>query len=156
MKYYPLDPVRWVGIAASVIRSIVVIVFLTLTVALQAEENNDDRGLLWRIYKQGLPTSYLFATIHSEDQRVLELPAYVSQVIKTVDVVVLEVPVDDQAGNASLRLMLFADNRRLSNVLDTCNVRKSPAGDGRSWVFERGDGSFKAMGGQYYLECSEA
>ncbi len=117
MKYCFFDPVQLLEKADSGFRSMIIIIFLVFITPLHSQENTHDRGLLWRIYKQGLPTSYLFATIHSEDQRVLKLPAYVSQVIKTTDTVVLEASVDDQAGNASLRLMLFSDNRRLSTVL---------------------------------------
>jgi uncharacterized protein YbaP (TraB family) len=101
------DGIRFMGVA----------VVMVLIAPLQAQEITPERGLLWRIYKQDFPTSYLFATIHSEDPRVLDLPGYVSQVIKAADTVVLEASVDDQAGNASLQHMLFTDDRRLSTVL---------------------------------------
>lgn len=99
------------------IRFLGVAVLLVFIATLQAQESTQERGLLWRIYKDGLPTSYLFATIHSEDQRVLDLPAYVIQVLKNSDSVVLEASVDNEVDNASMQHMMFADDRRLSSVL---------------------------------------
>lgn len=117
MKYRPFRQTWILSEFGNGIRFLGIAVLLVFVSTLQAQENTHEQGLLWRIYKQGLPTSYLFATIHSEDQRVLELPAYVSQVLRTADTVVLEASVDDEVDDTSLQHMMFTDDRRLSSVL---------------------------------------
>jgi uncharacterized protein YbaP (TraB family) len=94
-----------------------IVVLQAISLSVQAQDTLFDHGLLWRIEKQGYPTSYLLGTIHSEDRRVLELPAVVNQKMQEVDALVLEAPVGEWAGAASLQTMLFYDNNRLSNVL---------------------------------------
>ena len=56
-----------------------IVVLQAISLSVLGQDTLFDRGLLWRIEKQGYPTSYLLGTIHSEDKRVLEFPAVVNQ-----------------------------------------------------------------------------
>jgi uncharacterized protein YbaP (TraB family) len=94
-----------------------IVVLQAISLSVQGQDTLFDRGLLWRIEKQGYPSSYLLGTIHSEDKRVLELPTVVSQKMQEVDTLVLEAPVGEWAGAASLQTMLFDGDTRLSEVL---------------------------------------
>jgi len=55
------------------------------------------RGLLWRIEYPGAPASYLFGTLHVDDERVLELPAPVRQAFDTSRGVALEMLNDEDS-----------------------------------------------------------
>ncbi len=43
--------------------------------AADMQETPYTQGLLWKIESAGTPPSYLFGTIHSDDPRVIQLPA---------------------------------------------------------------------------------
>ncbi len=76
-------------------------------------------GLLWRVEKPGNDPSYLFATVHSEDRRVLDLPGLVRERLDAAAVVVIEAQVDSATSLQSMQAMLFTEGTRLSDVLPT-------------------------------------
>jgi len=96
-----------------------IVVLQAISLSVLGQDTLFDRGLLWRIEKQGYPTSYLLGTIHTEDKRVLELPTVVNQKMQEVDTLVLEAPVGEWAGAASLQTMLLDGDTRLSDVLSS-------------------------------------
>jgi uncharacterized protein YbaP (TraB family) len=96
-----------------------IVVLQAISLSVLGQDTLFDRGLLWRIEKQGYPTSYLLGTIHTEDKRVLELPTVVKQKMQEVDTLVLEAPVGEWAGAASLQTMLLDGDTRLSDVLSS-------------------------------------
>jgi uncharacterized protein YbaP (TraB family) len=110
------------GIIASTARRLLVgVICLVATLAAAityADPTAYKQGLLWEIVTPGQPASYLFGTIHSEDSRVVELPAIVSTTLKAADTLVLEAPVDSQAETISFQAMLFTDRTRLPKVLN--------------------------------------
>jgi len=75
------------------------------------------RGLLFEISGAGPTPSYLFGTIHSDDPRVLALPARVQTAFDLADGFVMEAVPDPEAVDKARRVMLFGDGRRLSAVL---------------------------------------
>ncbi len=76
-------------------------------------------GLLWQVEKPGNDPSYVFATVHSEDRRVLDLPGLVRERLDAAAVVVIEAQVDSATSLQSMQAMLFTEGTRLSDVLQT-------------------------------------
>ena len=76
-----------------------------------------DRGLLWEVSKPGVPASYLFGTLHSEDPDVVRLAAPVQQAFDAAQTVVIEVLFDMQAMQLSSAAMLMMDGRSLKDVV---------------------------------------
>jgi len=76
-----------------------------------------NRGLLWEVTQAGIPASYLFGTIHSEDPGVVHLAAPVQQAFDDSQNVVLEVLLDMNAMMASSAAMLLMDGRLLKDLV---------------------------------------
>ena len=116
-----LDVVSGVIVTPTARRLLVGVIYLVAKLAATityADDTAYKQGLLWEIVTPGQPSSYLFGTIHSEDSRVVELPAIVSTTLKAADTLVLEAPVDSQAEAISFQAMLFTDSTRLPKVLN--------------------------------------
>ncbi len=94
---------------------IVLLVFLSFSFV-QADAARD-RGLLWEITRAGIPASYLFGTIHSEDPGVVHLAAPVQEAFDTSQAFVLEVLIDMNAMMASSAAMLLMDGRSLKDIV---------------------------------------
>jgi uncharacterized protein YbaP (TraB family) len=75
------------------------------------------RGLLFEVSGAGPTPSYLFGTIHSDDPRVLDLPARVQTSFDLADGFVMEAIPDPEAVEKARRVMIFGDGRQLSAVL---------------------------------------
>lgn len=55
-----------------------------------------DRGLLWKIERDGVPPSHLFGTMHVNDERVTALPQPVADAFAASRTVALELIIDDK------------------------------------------------------------
>jgi uncharacterized protein YbaP (TraB family) len=76
------------------------------------------RGILFEIRPPtGAPPSFLFGTIHSEDARVVELPAPVREAFDASPNVALEVVPDASAIIRAMVTMAYTDGRLLRDVL---------------------------------------
>jgi uncharacterized protein len=75
-----------------------------------------ERALLFEIGAAGVPASYLFGTLHSEDPRVLALSPATQDAFDRSPVFILETLPDTQAIAQSLRQMVYADGRDLAQV----------------------------------------
>ena len=75
------------------------------------------RGLLFEIAVDGAAPSHLFATIHSDDARVMQLPAPVQSVFDGALGFVMEAIPDEASVGKSLLLMSYSDGRTLDQVL---------------------------------------
>ena len=75
------------------------------------------KGLLWQISKPGLTPSYLFGTIHSEDQRVNQLPPLAYSHFKQAKSIVLELLLDIPTIMKSASAMFFTGEQSLDKVL---------------------------------------
>jgi uncharacterized protein YbaP (TraB family) len=82
------------------------------------------RGLLWKIEKPSQPTSYLFATMHVSDPRVVNLPQPVEQAFKDSTQFVMEMLLTFQAVGLVSRASFFSDGRTLADVMQTENYRR--------------------------------
>ncbi len=72
---------------------------LSLAIALPglafADASAFDRGLLWRIERDGAPASYLFGTMHVSDERVTTLAKPVTDAFRASRTVALELIIDE-------------------------------------------------------------
>lgn len=75
------------------------------------------QGLLFEITADGVMPSHLFATIHSEDPRVVELPPPVQAAFDGAQGFVMEAIPDNEAAMRSMSLMTYRDGRSLQQVL---------------------------------------
>ncbi|MDH3638099.1 MAG: TraB/GumN family protein [Gammaproteobacteria bacterium] len=74
-------------------------------------------GLLWRVDNPGIPSSYLFGTIHLEDRRVLELPPAVEQAFVEADRLAVEIDLQPQAMAQLSEAMAFTSGGTLEEVI---------------------------------------
>ncbi len=75
------------------------------------------QGLLWKIERGDLAPSYLFGTIHVTDERVLNLPAEVTQAFDGARSATFEVIMNDELRMQLARVMIAPPDRTLDRVL---------------------------------------
>jgi uncharacterized protein YbaP (TraB family) len=102
-------------IAGGSVRLAAMLLLCTAMVAQAAADRG--HGLLWEVRGDGMPPSFLFGTIHSEDPEVLRLATPVQQAFDDADSVVMEVMMDMQAMIYSSSAMLMVDGRVLSDII---------------------------------------
>jgi uncharacterized protein YbaP (TraB family) len=83
------------------------------------------QGLLFEIAIEGVTPSHLFATIHSEDPRVIQLPPPVQAAFDGAQAFVMEAIPDDSAALRSMSLMSYSDGRSLKQVLPASLYRET-------------------------------
>ncbi len=75
-----------------------------------------EQGLLWQISGKGAQ-GYLFGTMHSDDERVTQLPAEVARHFAIADTLVLEVALDERSQQAAAVQMLLPPGNSVSTLL---------------------------------------
>jgi uncharacterized protein YbaP (TraB family) len=75
-------------------------------------------SLLWQINKGSLKPSYIFGTIHSEDQRVMNLVPIISERLKNADNVAFEVLMDMPTMTKSANAMFVFGDQTLDKLVD--------------------------------------
>jgi uncharacterized protein YbaP (TraB family) len=75
-----------------------------------------DKGLLWRVERDGVATSYLFGTMHVTDERVLDVPDAVASALASSDTAVFELLLTPEVQLALVQHMMFTDGTRLANL----------------------------------------
>jgi uncharacterized protein YbaP (TraB family) len=83
-----------------------------------ATEAEPGEAVLYRIERPGVPTSFVFGTIHSEDPRVTRLSPRVREAFDTARYLVMEVLMDDARRAKASRTMIYTDGRNLAEVLE--------------------------------------
>lgn len=83
-----------------------------------AEQLPFSQGVLFQIGQEGVPASYLFGTIHSEDQRVLTLPEPVERAFIESPRLFVEVDMDSANLLTAVAGMLLDDGRELADILE--------------------------------------
>ena len=85
------------------------------------------QGLLWKIERTGQAPSYLFGTIHSEDNRVLSLATPVQSAFDKAQRFVMEAVLDANAMQTMLGAMMFTDGRTLQQTVSVASYQKTVA-----------------------------
>jgi len=94
--------------------------FLLVACAPKVQETKPEStsiGLLWKISKSGFSDSYLFGTIHSDDERVTKLSTEVQLAFNSSPVFALELILDEAATKSVMAYMYFSDGNSLQNVI---------------------------------------
>ena len=104
MRYHPRRPFAFV---------------LGLWIALltSAVHGAEQKGLLWKIDRDGVKPSFLLGTMHSEDPRVLKVAPEVQRAFDGSASFTMEVVLDAQAIFETSQAMMFSDGRDLKTVL---------------------------------------
>lgn len=84
-----------------------------------------DRGILWRISRDGRPDSYLFGTIHLADPEVTSLPEPVSETLDQADTFVMEALLDGEPMREFGRMFFYEDGTRLSSMMSEPLFKKT-------------------------------
>lgn len=93
-------------------------------------------GLLFSIQRSGEPPSYLFGTMHSDDPRVINLPAEVESRFVASRMLLLEVELDPEAVLQSITMMMSKDPQDLQLLLDESLYQRCVAAAGRIGIPE--------------------
>lgn len=94
-----------------------IVLLVLLSFSFVQADTPRNRGLLWEVTQAGIPASYLFGTIHSEDPEVVHLAAPVQKAFDDSQTIVLEVLLDMNAMMASSAAMLLMDGRLLKDLV---------------------------------------
>lgn len=82
-----------------------------------ADASSSSFGIFWEIRKgDDTPPSYLFGTIHSEDPRVLTLPAPVEAAFESAQMLALEIELNQDAAGYAAQSMFYSDGQTLHQV----------------------------------------
>lgn len=82
-----------------------------------ASDHRFDKGILWKVQRDGAPASHILGTIHSTDPRLRDLPEQIRQPFVSARQVIFELP-DDPQGQALMgRAMVLPHGRRLDDIL---------------------------------------
>jgi uncharacterized protein len=107
--------------------------------ALASVEQRFDRGLLWRITRDGSAPSHLYGTIHVADPRVAELPAVVRRHFDAAKSLMLEFVPDAYSRERFLEASMFLDRQTLEQKIGAEDFERAlevlaPIGLGREVV----------------------
>jgi uncharacterized protein YbaP (TraB family) len=80
-------------------------------------DDSFDSGLLWKVERAGVKSSYLFGTMHSDDPRVVQLPKPVQRAFDQAQSVTLEVVLDPRALLAMTSALLMTDGNTLESLI---------------------------------------
>ncbi|MCW8944102.1 MAG: TraB/GumN family protein [Sedimenticola sp.] len=75
------------------------------------------KGLLFKLEQTGVPPSYLFGTIHSDEERVLDFPNEVELAFESSNTLYVEIDMDAANLLAAMTSMFLDDGRELVQVL---------------------------------------
>lgn len=101
------------------------------------------RGLLFEVRSEANESNYLFATIHSDDDRIMDLPGQVTTAFDSSRSFVMEVIPDADAILHSMLNMVFTDGRSLERVVGRDRFREVVAAIERRGMSEEAVKDFK-------------
>lgn len=94
--------------------------------AVQAADSFDS-GLLWRVERAGVTSSYLFGTMHSDDPSVVKLPRPVQRAFDQARSLTLEVVLDPQSLLTMTSSLLLTDGTTLESLIGRTLYERSVA-----------------------------
>ncbi|MFV2005628.1 MAG: TraB/GumN family protein [Gammaproteobacteria bacterium] len=87
-----------------------------------------DSPMLWRIEQadpqSNIRSSYIFGTIHMDNEAVMAIPDSVTQRLYAADTLMLELELNENSSIDVLRKMLFTDGKNLQQVLGETEYKK--------------------------------
>lgn len=98
-------------------RSFAFVLGAWLVLSASVAHGAEQKGLLWKIERDGVQPSFLLGTMHSEDPRVLSVAPEVQRAFDGSTSFTMEVVLDAQAILETSQAMTFSDGRNLKTVL---------------------------------------
>lgn len=98
-------------------RAVGCFLFFIALISGAAQAASYEKGLLWKIERDGAQPSHVFGTMHSEDERVLNLPAPVKSAFDASASYTMEVVLDMNSALEMSQAMMFMDGRNLKTLL---------------------------------------
>lgn len=93
---------------------------LSIAEPTHTEQEKSNIGLLWEIRSDDMTSpSFLFGTVHSEDERVTNLPQEVSDAFNQANNLALEILLDNKTTKTVLKALYYNDGTKLKNLLST-------------------------------------
>ena len=92
---------------------------------LASVEQRFDRGLLWRINKEGVAPSHVYGTIHVADPRVADLPPVVRRHFDAARSLMLEFVPDPYARERFLEASMFLDRQTLEEKIGAVDFERA-------------------------------
>lgn len=83
-----------------------------------AEPEHFNQGLLFKVEKQGVAPSYVFGTMHVDDESIVNLPETVNTIFEKSDRYVMEVVFSQAELMAISQTMFYLDGTTLSSMID--------------------------------------
>lgn len=83
------------------------------------------KGLLWEISSQSGKQSYLLGTMHSDDERITQLPVAIRSALNHSDSFSGEVMMDMATITSMSKMMYFTDGRQLKDIIGEERYQKS-------------------------------
>ena len=105
-------------------RPFALVLGLWIALLASAVHGAEQKGLLWKIERDGVKPSFLLGTMHSEDERVLKIPPEVQRVFDGSSSFTMEVVLDTQAIMETAQAMVFNDSGDLKTVLGSALYNK--------------------------------
>ena len=105
-------------------RPFALVLGLWIALLTSAVHGAEQKGLLWKIERDGVKPSFLLGTMHSEDERVLKIPPEVQRVFDGSSSFTMEVVLDTQAIMETAQAMVFNDGGDLKTVLGSALYNK--------------------------------
>jgi len=99
------------------LRQLAIGLTLGLAVIGQSGANDLRHGLLWEVKRSGVPVSYVYGTIHSDDPRALALLDAALPYMDGCTTMTTEVILDTQSARQSAHAMMLDDGRSLREIL---------------------------------------
>lgn len=98
-------------------RSFAFVLGAWLVLSASVAHGAEQKGLLWKIERDGVQPSFLLGTMHSEDPRVLKVAPEVQRAFDSSASFTMEVVLNAQAILETSQAMTFSDGRNLKTVL---------------------------------------
>lgn len=110
---------------AAWLRTLSIAAVSTLWACGAAQAGSFERGLLWQAHAPDGASSHIFGTIHSEDPRVLDLPAPVRAAFDDADTLVMEMVPDAGALASASGAQVLGGDRDLESLLGSKLFRRA-------------------------------
>lgn len=91
---------------------------LMVSSAIAKDLTSVKQGLLWSVDKPGYATSYVFGTMHSEDERILAVVEKVKDTLSSTGCLALEIDLNPLNAAKVMQAMFFTDGRKLKDLLE--------------------------------------
>ncbi|MFV2059736.1 MAG: TraB/GumN family protein [Gammaproteobacteria bacterium] len=126
LKFQAFELIHKIHHGKSIFHSLKFIYITILILSLQSNAYaGNENSLLWRIDKAGVDSSYILATMHSEDPRVLTLPDNYNDIFVKAKSFTAEIDLSINNNSALAKIMILPGNKNLKKIIGDELFKKS-------------------------------